>query len=164
MQVIDDAYEGEVHVTIIATGFSMDPLGIGMSNDVGQSMTRRSSSSDTANLPWNRRWCHCETTWHSAGPFVMCRAIVIYSDHQTSIRVCCVTWLQVGSQTSSAAMLISVLSLNISGFAQSCNSYLVICVCGFVRTAWVSISRLREKRHSMSIIKNRHCFNGQRLH
>eukprot|EP00241_Pyramimonas_parkeae_P002595 CAMPEP_0114228394 /NCGR_PEP_ID=MMETSP0058-20121206/2317_1 /TAXON_ID=36894 /ORGANISM="Pyramimonas parkeae, CCMP726" /LENGTH=452 /DNA_ID=CAMNT_0001339333 /DNA_START=36 /DNA_END=1398 /DNA_ORIENTATION=- len=36
--VIDDAYEGEVHVTIIATGFSMDPLGIGMSNDVGQSM------------------------------------------------------------------------------------------------------------------------------
>eukprot|EP00238_Polyblepharides_amylifera_P002018 CAMPEP_0196585528 /NCGR_PEP_ID=MMETSP1081-20130531/51004_1 /TAXON_ID=36882 /ORGANISM="Pyramimonas amylifera, Strain CCMP720" /LENGTH=326 /DNA_ID=CAMNT_0041907105 /DNA_START=462 /DNA_END=1442 /DNA_ORIENTATION=- len=38
--VIDDAYEGEVHVTIIATGFSMDPMGIG--------------GKGSAQLPWNR--------------------------------------------------------------------------------------------------------------
>jgi cell division GTPase FtsZ len=61
--VIDDAYEGEVHVTIIATGFSMDPLGIGgrsgaqaapLGRPTPSTPSPRSSASG-ADLPWNRR-------------------------------------------------------------------------------------------------------------
>lgn len=74
--VIDDAYEGEVHVTIIATGFSMDPLGVGGSGgvvaDAPRTRTptpasrspqrpsqtplggRSPSKPSSAGLPWNR--------------------------------------------------------------------------------------------------------------
>eukprot|EP00240_Pyramimonas_obovata_P001804 CAMPEP_0118925496 /NCGR_PEP_ID=MMETSP1169-20130426/3372_1 /TAXON_ID=36882 /ORGANISM="Pyramimonas obovata, Strain CCMP722" /LENGTH=454 /DNA_ID=CAMNT_0006866811 /DNA_START=136 /DNA_END=1500 /DNA_ORIENTATION=- len=69
--VIDEAYEGEVHVTIIATGFSMDPLGVGGSGGgavanspaaappLGRGPATRPSPTtrpapSSAGLPWNR--------------------------------------------------------------------------------------------------------------
>ena len=53
--VIDDQYEGEIHVTIIATGFSQNYEEAVLTGKAMDVPPTPSTTSNSGSLPWNRR-------------------------------------------------------------------------------------------------------------